>query len=343
MSVSKPLSGVKIIEIEGIGPGPFCGMHLADLGADVTAVVRPGPNPLGKEPIIRRGKTIVPLNLKSNEDRDQVLDMLEDADGLIEGMRPGVMERLGLGPEDVARVNPALCYGRLTGWGQDGPLSQAAGHDINYLALSGALWFAGEPGTAPRTPPTMIGDIAGGALYLALGLVSSILQAKISGKGAVIDAAMVDGSAHMMNLILAAREVGIIADARGTSVLDSAPWYGCYACADGEYISIGPLEPQFYVALLAALDMTADTDMTQSFSPADWPAMREKLTAAFAAQPRTYWCEKLEGTDVCFAPVLSPAEAAAHPHMQARNIYKQTGHRLEARPAPRFAPLTPED
>lgn len=334
------LSGLKVIEIEAIGPAPFCGMHLADLGAEVVVIERTGPaqfGDMGNKTIIKRGKQVVKLNLKDNADKEQLLQLITSADALIEGMRPGVMERLGLGPDTCHSVNPSLVYGRVTGWGQEGPLCQTAGHDINYTALSGALWYSGRPGDPPFATPTLIGDIGGGALYLTIGMLCGIIQAQKTGKGDVVDAAMVDGTAHMMNLILSLRAFGGVEDQRGKSILDGPHWFDSYECADGHFISIGALEPHFYALLLKKLDLTADPDFTDQMNSALWPAQKAKLASLFKTESRQYWCTILEGTDACFAPVHSPSEAAKHPHMQHRSIYKTIDGNLQAAPAPKFA------
>ena len=336
------LSGVRIVEIEGLGPGPFCAMLLADLGADVVTIARASNLNAGNANITRRGKRIVTADIKQEAGRAHCLDIISHADGLIEGMRPGVMERLGLGPEICHATNPKLVYGRLTGWGQDGPLASAAGHDINYIALSGALWYAGQPGQPPFTPPTLVGDIAGGALYLALGMLAAIMKARETGKGDVIDAAIIDGSAHMMNLLLTATATGMMREARGQSALDGAHWYNSFECADGQYISIGPLEPKFYALLLEKIGLSEDPTFTEQFNKEHWPKQTKALTDMFRTKPRQSWCDLLEHTDVCFAPVLKPSEAAAHPHMKSRNIYSAPDDILQTAPAPRFfAPPRP--
>ena len=333
------LSGVKIIEIEGIGPGPFCGMMLADLGADVIAIERAAAGQFSGSSdtlITKRGKRVINLDLKNEDDKQQLFDLIKHADGLIEGMRPGVLERLGLGPDVCHEINPKLAYGRVTGWGQDGPLAHAAGHDLNYIALSGALWYAGKPGDPPFAPPSLIGDIAGGALYLTIGMLAAIMKARETGKGDVIDAAMIDGSAHMMNLLLTAKQFGGLHNERGKSLLDGPHWYDSYSCKDGNFISIGSLEPKFYALLLARLDLSDDPAFSSQMDASAWPAQKEKLTNIFKTKPRDEWCASMEGTDICFAPVLNPDEAAAHPHMQARNIYSKERGSLEAMPAPKF-------
>ena len=336
------LSGVRIVEIAGLGPGPFCGMLLADMGADVILVERAAgksgdPTDLGKHAIINRGKRSIALDLKNPESIAAVLTLIAGADGLIEGMRPGVMERLGLGPEVCLERNPRLVYGRMTGWGQDGPLAQAAGHDINYIALSGALWFSGQPGSPPMAPPTLVGDLGGGALYLALGLLAGILRARADGRGQVVDAAIVDGSAHLMNLVLSAHAAGQQPFERGRGLLDGPHWYGSYACSDGHFISIGALEPQFNSLLFAKLGLADDAEFRNPYDPRRWGGLRARLEALFAQQPRAHWVALLEGTDACFAPVLTPAEARAHPHLAARDVYAERDGVLQANPAPRFS------
>jgi acetyl-CoA hydrolase len=333
------LSGVKIIEIEGIGPGPFCGMLLADLGADVIAIERPAAGQFSSSNdtiITKRGKRVINLDLKNDDDKKKLFELIKQADGLIEGMRPGVMERLGLGPDICRAINPKLAYGRVTGWGQDGPLSRAAGHDLNYIALSGALWYSGKPGDPPFAPPSLIGDIAGGALYLTIGMLAAIMKARETGKGDVIDAAMIDGSAHMMNLLLTAKQFGGLQNERGKSMLDGPHWYDSYVCKDDGFITIGSLEPKFYALLLDNLELTDDPLFTSHMDASAWPAQKEKLTTIFKTKTRDEWCVQMEGTDICFAPVLNPDEAATHPHMKARSIYSKDRGSLEAMPSPRF-------
>lgn len=335
----KVLDSVRVLEIGGLGPGPFCAMHLADLGADVISVVREagGETPTGN--LLNRGKRSVFADLKTQEGRQLVLALVAEADALIEGMRPGVMERLGLGPEDCLRANPRLVYGRMTGWGQGGPLAARAGHDTNYAALSGALWGCGPSDARPVSPFAVLGDIGGGALYLMTGLLSGIVQARATGRGTVVDAAIVDGAAHMLNLMLSARQKGLVADVRGQSVHDSAPFYDTYVCADGQHITVGALEPQFYALLLSALGLAGDPDFaTAQWDRAAWPVRRARLAALFLAQPRAHWQALLEPTDACFGAVLSPVEAARHPHMQARGVYREQEGTLQAAPAPRFGP-----
>jgi alpha-methylacyl-CoA racemase len=338
------LDGIRIVEIAGIGPGPFCGMLLADMGAEVILVERVSakdgdPVDLGKNAIINRGKRSVALDLKDARAIDAVLRLIEDADGLIEGMRPGVMERLGLGPEVCLARNPRLVYGRMTGWGQEGPLAQAAGHDLNYIALSGALWFAGQPGSSPVTPPTLVGDLGGGALYLAMGLLAGILSAQRTGVGQVVDAAIVDGSANLMNLLLSLHAAGQQPFERGRGLLDGPHWCGSYVCADGHFISVQALEPQFNTLLFRKLGLGDDPDFKHAYDPERYSRLRVRLAQLFASEPRQHWVDLLEGSDACFAPVLTPAEAMSHPHMAARDIYARQDGVLQAAPAPRFSAM----
>ena len=333
----KVLESLRVLEIGGLGPGPFCAMHLADLGADVISVVRPVPDNGPTGALLNRGKRSVFADLKSEEGKALVRALVADADVLIEGMRPGVMERLGLGPEECHQINPKLVYGRMTGWGQTGPLADRAGHDNNYAAVSGALWGCSPADARPVSTFAMLGDIGGGALYLMTGLLSGVIQARQTGKGTVVDAAIVDGAAHMLNLGLSARQKGIVADERGKSVHDSAPFYETYVCADGHHITIGSLEPQFYALLLQLLDLTDDADFAApQWDKSTWPQRRARLQSIFLQQPRAHWQALFEGTDVCFGAVLSPVEAAAHPHMQSRGVYVEHDGVLQAMPAPRF-------
>lgn len=336
------LSGVRIVEIAGIGPAPFCGMLLADMGAEVILVERSSaragdPLELGSNAIVNRGKRSLALDLKDARATGAMLKLIAGADALLEGMRPGVMERLGLGPDVCLECNPRLVYGRMTGWGQDGPLAHAAGHDLNYIALSGALWYSGEVGTSPLAPPTLVGDMGGGALYLALGVLAGILHARSSGRGQVVDASVVDGSANLMNLLLSLHAAGRQPIERGRGLLDGPHWYGSYACADGEFISIASLEPQFYAVLLDRLGLTDDPDFQHPYDPNTWRPLRQRFAAIFASQPRQHWTALLEGSDACFAPVLDPRAATAHPHISARRIYAERDGVLQAAPAPRFS------
>jgi alpha-methylacyl-CoA racemase len=333
------LSGIKIVEICGIGPGPFCAMHLADLGADVIAVERADAGAAGKAPegsVLNRGKRSVVADLKTDEGRQLVLRLIESADALIEGMRPGVMERLGLGPEVLQAVNPRLVYGRMTGWGQYGPMAQAAGHDNNYISLSGALYYNGTPAEPPSSAITMIGDIGGGALYLAVGLLSGILRARATGKGTVVDASIVDGSAHMLQLLLHTRKKGLVVGERGKNVHDSSHFYSTYRCADGNFITLGSIEPQFYSLLLEKLGLKDDPRFARQWDREMWPDQHRAFVELFASRTRDEWCALLENTDVCFGPVLSPSEAALHPHNVARGVYFERDGELQVAPAPRF-------
>jgi alpha-methylacyl-CoA racemase len=339
------LDGIRVVEIAGIGPGPFCGMLLADMGAEVILVERAGITgvhmlDLGKNAIVNRGKRSVALNLKDPQAIDAVLRLIDGVDALIEGMRPGVLERLGLGPDICLGRNPRLVYGRMTGWGQEGPLAQAAGHDLNYIALSGALWFAGEPGRPPMAPPTLTGDLGGGALYLAMGVLAGILNARRTGVGQVVDAAIVDGSANLMNLLLCAHAAGQQPLERGRGLLDGPHWSGTYSCSDGHFISVQALEPHFNAMLFSKLGLGDDQDFKEPYDPRRWGALRERMAALFATQPRQHWISLLEGSDACFAPVLTPIEAMTHPHMAARGIYSERDGVLQAAPAPRFS-MTP--
>jgi crotonobetainyl-CoA:carnitine CoA-transferase CaiB-like acyl-CoA transferase len=336
-----PLQGIRVIEIAGLGPGPFCGMLLADLGADVVLVERTETGSalmdIGPAAIYNRGKRSLAIDLKNERGAQTVLRLVDGADALIEGMRPGVMERLGLGPQVCHARNPRLVYGRMTGWGQNGPLARASGHDNNYIALSGALWYASAPGEAPIAPPTLIGDLGGGALYLAVGLLGGILHARATGRGTVVDAAIVDGSAHLMNLLLALTAAGQMSPARGASLLDGAHWFGTYRCADGGFITVGSLEPQFYAVLLQRLGLQDDPAFADGYDPRRWPELKRRFTDLFATRPRAEWCALLEGSDACFAPVLSPEEAARHPHNVAREVFAVRDGMLQANPAPRFS------
>jgi alpha-methylacyl-CoA racemase len=335
------LSGIRIVEICGIGPGPFCAMHLADLGADVIAVEREsstsvtGAKNAPRNPL-NRGKRSVVADLKTAEGREVVLKLVESADVLIEGMRPGVMERLRLGPKQCQARNPALVYGRMTGWGQYGPLASAAGHDNNYIALSGALHHSGTAGEAPSSPITLIGDIGGGALYLAIGVLAGVLKARQSGQGSVVDAAIVDGSAHMMQLMASLTSRGLLNEQRGKSVHDSSHFYATYRCADDQYVAVGSIEPQFYALLLEKLGLADDPRFARQWDASRWEELRGVLSEIFVSQPRQHWCELLEGSDACFAPVLSPREAARHSHMLERGVYFERDGLLQAHPAPRF-------
>ena len=334
---SGPLRGLRVVEFAGIGPVPFAAMLLADMRADVVRVVRPGTPALDKRDIVERGRRVVPIDLKSAEGRESALMLLDRADVLLEGFRPGVMERLGLGPDPVLQRNPRLVYGRMTGWGQTGPLAAAAGHDIDYIALAGALHAIGETGRGPVPPLNLLGDFGGGALYLVVGVLAALLEAQRSGHGQVVDAAIVDGAASLLTFIYAALARGGWRDERGNNLLDgAAPFYTTYRCADGEYIAVGALEPQFHEVLIARLGLDQEA-FKDRLNPESWPRLRHVLQQTFAQRTRREWCELLEGTDACFAPVLALEEAAAHPHMAAREVFKAIDGVPCPAPAPRFS------
>jgi alpha-methylacyl-CoA racemase len=337
-----PLAGVKIVELAGIGPGPFCAMMLSDMGADVIRVDRAGAvrggNPeVPPGDIMNRGRRSIGVDLKSPEGVETVLRLVEQADGLIEGFRPGVAERLGIGPDACLARNPALAFGRMTGWGQEGPYASAAGHDINYIALAGALDPIGRRGEGPTPPLNLVGDFGGGGMYLAFGMVCAILEARSSGEGQVVDAAMVDGAASLMTFFHGFRAMGIWNDERGTNMLDTgAHYYDVYECSDGLYISIGSIEPQFYALLCETLGLD-DPKWDAQMSRAEWPGLKEDLTAIFKGKSRDEWCAVMEHTDICFAPVLSMAEAPEHPHNVARGTFTHVAGVVQPRPAPRFS------
>lgn len=340
--MSGPLTGVRVLEIAGIGPGPFCGMLLADMGADVLRVDRLQANDLGlpvapKYDIMSRGRRSIALDLKQAESIQIVLALAARADALIEGFRPGVTERLGLGPETCLARNSRLVYGRITGWGQDGPLAQAAGHDINYIALSGALHCIGRKDAAPVPPLNLVGDFGGGGMYLAFGIACALFEARASGQGQVIDAAMSEGAASLMAMFYGRHAAGQWRDRRGVNVLDSgAPWYDAYETADGEHVSIGAIEGRFYAELLARLGLDAGA-LPGQFDFARWPELRAAFAAAFKRRTRAEWCREMEGTDVCFAPVLSLAEAPRHPHNVARGAFVDFDGVTQPAPTPRYS------
>ncbi|WP_353217455.1 CaiB/BaiF CoA-transferase family protein [Sandarakinorhabdus sp.] len=332
-----PLQGIKVIELAGIGPGPFAGMMLADHGAEVIRVDRPGARIDARDPLLR-GRRIIGVDLKSAAGRAVVLDLVKGADALFEGFRPGVTERLGLGPAECHAVNPALVYGRMTGWGQFGPYAQAAGHDINYIALAGALHTYGRAGEKPTPAINMVGDFGGGGMMLAFGMVSALLHAKTTGQGQVIDCAMTDGAAALMAMIWGFRASGMWKDERGVNLLDTgAHMYDTYECADGTWISIGSLEPQFYALLLEKTGLKDDPDFAAQMDSGRWPQLKDRLTALFSTKTRAEWCEIMEMTDICFAPVLSMAEAPHHPHNVARQTFVEAGGVMQPAPAPRYS------
>ncbi len=340
-----PLTGLRVIELAGIGPGPFCGMVLADLGADVVRVDRTasaGAAPTSaRHDVLSRGKRSIALDLKAPDGVDIVLDLVTGADALLEGFRPGVAERLGLGPDDCLTRNPRLVYGRMTGWGQDGPLAQAAGHDITYAAVAGALAHIGRAGQLPTPPLNLVADFGGGGMLLALGLVSGILHAQRTGTGQVVDAAMVDGASLLMAPFFGASAIGFWSDERGTNLLDSgAPFYDVYRCADGEEIAVGAIEPQFFAALLDVLEVPADA-VPDQHDQERWPELRVALSEAFARRDRQAWLERAEGRDACLAPVLTMGQAAAHPHVVARRTIVERDGVAQPAPAPRFSATPP--
>lgn len=337
------LSGIRIVEFEGLGPCPFCGMLFADLGAEVILVERKGGANMGPSAIFNRGKKSIALDLKNEAAREIALGLIAQSDAVIEGMRPGVMERLGLGPDAARERNEKIVYGRLTGWGQNGPLAHTAGHDVNYVGRSGAAWYAGAAGSAPTPPPTLVGDVGGGSLYLAIGVLAGILRARETGEGTVVDAAIVDGSAHMMNLLYSLRAAGGLPDSRGAGLLDGAHFYAVYECADGKPLSVGPLEPKFYQEFLQKMGLEGDDAFIKQMDGAQWPVLKERLAAIFAEKPREEWMTMFEGSDACVGPVLSPTEAQTDAHMTARNVLRDVGGVIQAAAAPRFDGAAPAD
>ena len=332
-----PLQGVRVVELASIGPGPFCAMLLADLGAEVLAVERPVAGRPGWPTLFARGRRRVAVDLKHPEGREVVLDLAAGADALVEGFRPGVAERLGVGPEACRARNPRLVYGRVTGWGQDGPLARSAGHDIDYVAVAGALHPVGPAGGPPVPPLNLLGDFGGGGMLLALGVVAALLEAGRSGRGQVVDAAMVDGAALLTTQLHELLAAGLWSDRRGANLLDgAAPFYTVYETADGRHLAVGALEPQFWAELLDRVGLAAD-DLPAQLDRDGWPLLRERLAATFRTRTRDEWCALLEGTDACVAPVLSLLEAPAHPHNQARATFVDVGGVAQPAPAPRFS------
>jgi alpha-methylacyl-CoA racemase len=329
------LTGFRIVEFAGLGPGPFACMMLADMGAEVITLDRLEANKNQKS-AMGRGRRLVELDLKNATARAQTLDLLEHADALVEGFRPGVMERLGLGPDVVHARNPRLVYGRMTGWGQEGPLAQAAGHDINYISVTGALAAIG-PAEKPVPPLNLVGDFGGGALYLVVGVLAALLEAKKSGKGQVVDAAMCDGAASLMTMFFDFAAAGHWDGGRENNFLDGgAHFYGVYECACGHFISIGSIEPQFY-ALLRQHAGLSDQAFDAQMDRKAWPSLKQKLAETFKSRTRDDWCGIMEGTDICFAPVLSLSEAPSHPHMAARKTFVERHGAIQPAPAPRFS------
>ncbi len=343
-----PLSGYRVIEIAGIGPGPFAAMMLADMGAEVIRVERAqsvrGPAPdTPHYDVMLRGRRNIAVDLKHPDGVATLLDLVAQADALIEGFRPGVMERLGIGPDVCLARNPRLVFGRMTGWGQSGMYAQAAGHDINYIALAGALAHFGRAGEAPVPPLNMVGDFGGGGMFLAYGVVCALLEAQRSGQGQVVDTAMVDGAAVLMSMFWAFKTIGMFDEnARGTNLLDTgAHFYDVFRCADGEYVSIGSIEPQFYAELMRLTGLDGDAEFARQMDKASWPHLKARLAEVFATRTRAEWCEVMEATDVCFAPVLTMSEAAAHPHNVERGTFIEVGGMQQPAPAPRFSRTAP--
>lgn len=330
-----PLAGLKVIEFSGIGPGPHVAMLLADLGAEVVRIDRPGAGV--SNPVVERARHRMAVDLKSEEGRAQAHTAVAHADVLIEGFRPGVMERLGLGPDELLAANPRLVYARMTGWGQEGPLAQAAGHDINYIALTGALAAVGKPGETATPPQNLVGDFGGGSMYCAFGIMAALYERERSGKGQVVDAAIVDGATSLMSFFFGVRGVPHLSTERGKGMLGGAAhFYRCFTCADGKEISLGSIEPQFYAELLHRIGAPAELAEGQ-MNPANWDDYADKLAALFATKTRAEWCDLLEGSDACFAPVLGIDEAREHPHMKARGAYLEHDGIWHTAPAPRFS------
>jgi len=334
-----PLHGLRVIEFAGIGPGPFACMMLADMGAEVIRIERPATSNTGASPhadTVLRGRRSITLDLKDPQATGTALKLIEGADALVEGFRPGVMERLGLGPDVCFARNRRLVYGRMTGWGQDGPLAPVAGHDINYISLSGALWAIGEAERDPVPPLNLLGDYGGGGMFLAFGIVCALLRAQRTGEGDVVDAAICDGTAALAGPLYSALERGLWSNRRAGNRLDgAAPFYGVYKCSDGLWVTIAPLEDKFWDLFLKLMELDP-AEFADRTNPAVWPGMRARFERLFARQPRAHWCALFEGTDICFAPVLSPAEAAGHAHNRARGTFVERDGVLQPAPAPRF-------
>lgn len=337
-----PLSGIRVLEFEAIGPGPFCGMMLADMGADVLLVDRPDDPGLGLgrerwSDVMLRGRRSMTLDLKSKDGIEAALRLASRADALIEGFRPGVMERLGLGPEALAARNPKLVYGRMTGWGQDGPLAPRAGHDINYIALTGVLHAIGRAGSAPVPPLNLIGDFGGGGMLLAFGVVCALVEAQRSGKGQVVDAAMVDGASLLSTMFWGMLAAKRWSEVRGENVLDTgAPWYDVYETKDAKYVAIGAIEPKFYAELLERLGIAGE-NLPAQHDRSRWPELRWRFADVFRSRTRDEWAAAFEGSDACFAPVLTFSEARMHPHNASRSTFVDSGRVTQPAPAPRFS------
>jgi alpha-methylacyl-CoA racemase len=340
--VTGPLEGIRVVELAGIGPGPYTCMLLADAGADVIRVDRAtgNPPPPSAGPhwdLLNRSRPSVAVDLKHPEGVALVLDLVEEADGLVEGWRPGVAERLGIGPEPCLERNPRLVYGRMTGWGQDGPLASAAGHDINYIALAGALWPIGRVGERPVPPLNLVGDFGGGGMVLAFGMCAAMLEAQRSGRGQVVDAAMIDGAASLMTMTFAFRQLGLWGEGRGVNILDTgAPFYEVYDTSDGKWFCVGAIEPQFYAELLKVLGLEGE-DLPAQNDREHWPATKERFAAIFRTRTRDEWADAFAGTDGCGAPVLSPWEAHTHPHNVRRATFVEVEGVVQPGPVPRFS------
>jgi alpha-methylacyl-CoA racemase len=330
-----PLNGVRVVEFAGLGPSPFAAMLLADLGADVVRVDRPGQREVSND-TVGRGKRSVTVDLKSADGRAAALRLIERADVLLEGFRPGVMERLGLGPAECHLLNPALVYGRVTGWGQDGPLADRAGHDLDFIAVTGVLWGLGRSPEPPAPPLNLVGDLGGGAMFLAVGVLAALLAARETGRGDVVDAAIVDGASVLATMALGLRSRGLWKDERGANLLDSgAPFYDVYECADGKYLALAAIEPRFYAELVAATGFDGVT--AEQYEVATWPQLRRRWAEHLRTRTRDEWVGLLEGTDACAAPVLDWAEAPEYPHLRDRGVYVDVGGERQPAPAPRFA------
>jgi alpha-methylacyl-CoA racemase len=341
-----PLKGMKVVMVGGIGPGPFCAQMLADMGADIIRIDKKGEPRIAfiqkKFDVLHRNIRSVTIDFKKQEGIEAALKLIDKAEAIIEGFRPGVMEKLGLGPDICLKRNPKLIFGRMTGWGQEGPLAQAAGHDINYIALTGALHAIGKAGEKPVVPLNIVGDFGGGSLFLAFGIMCGVYEARQSGKGQVVDAAVVDGTSALMGAFYGLKAAGLWSDNRGTNVLDGgAQFYDTYETSDGKYISLGSLEPQFYKLLLELAEID-DPVFKNQLDIFKWPEMKEKLTVIFKSKTRDEWCEIMEGTDVCFAPVLSFDEAINHPHNVEREVFIDVDGVMQPAPAPRFSRTKPE-
>ena len=339
---SGPLAGIRIVELVGIGPGPFAAMLLADLGAEVIRVERPQPGALSfgapERDLLGRGRRSVALDLKDARGKAAFLELVAHADILIEGFRPGVVERLGIGPEDCLNINPRLVFGRMTGWGQTGPLAYTAGHDINYISISGGLDTIGRAGGPPQIPLNLVGDFAGGSMYLVTGVLSALLHAQATGQGQVVDAAIVDGVAHLMTMITSMNNNGMWTEQRGTNLLDSGvPFYDVYQTADDRWMSVGGLEPQFWAVMIQLLAEAGYQDIPDRNDPAKWGELRERLAEIFRQRSQAEWSELFDGTEACVAPVVSLTEAQEHPHLKARGTYVDHEGLRQAAPAPRFS------